>query len=425
MSLFIYLLDYIFIINLIKIIVISIILFNEPIIPQTNEEYIFKNYNKGKLSHFRYNFQKIYEKRKLFKINYNYIPYIKINKSISYKENAENIYNLTGLLNITKLDYFYHNIDANTSKLNHIHISMGFDNEYIELSLITIASLLNTSNSITYIHFHILCLNFKFEDMQKIIQLKKINKNVDFTFYNAKQAEYDFGKRGKKEMRGIGNYAKILSPQIVNNTNKILIMDSGDIIVQKDISEIYYYELENNYFGWILEDVAGNYENKYDTFFSNIFYPNAGVCLVNIVLFRKDELYKKAFYISKSYTKLPCPFQDILISISIYKFKYFPLKYNSKVFFDNDEQMKKKINYTKTIKLWINNQRNSPYKYSIKEILEAAYNPLINHFYHKKIQNGQMGCNSCTMQWIKYAKLTGFYKDIKLKYPLPFKCKKK
>ena len=59
--------------------------------------------------------------------------------------------------------------------------------------------------------------------MQKIIQLKKINKNVDFTFYNAKQAEYDFGKRGKKEMRGIGNYAKILSPQIVNNTNKILI----------------------------------------------------------------------------------------------------------------------------------------------------------------------------------------------------------
>ena len=89
---------------------------------------------------------------------------------------------------------------------------MGFDNEYIELSLITIASLLNTSNSITYIHFHILCLNFKFEDMEKIIQLKKINKNVDFTFYNAKQAEYDFGKRGKKEMRGIGNYAKILSP---------------------------------------------------------------------------------------------------------------------------------------------------------------------------------------------------------------------
>lgn len=75
--------------------------------------------------------------------------------------------------------------------------------------------------------------------MEKIIHLKKINKNVDFTFYNAKQAEYDFGKRGEKEMRGIGNYAKILSPQIVNNTNKILIMDSGDIILQKDILKFF------------------------------------------------------------------------------------------------------------------------------------------------------------------------------------------
>lgn len=116
---------------------------------------------------------------------------------------------------------------------------------------------------------------------------------------------------------------------------------------------------------------AGNYENKYDTFFENIFYPNEGVCLVNIILFRKDELYKKAFYISKSYTKLSCPFQDILISISIYKFKYFPLKYIVKSFLIMMNKWKK-INNTKTIKLWINNQRNSPYKYSIKEILEAS-----------------------------------------------------
>ena len=148
----------------------------------------------------------------------------------------------------------------------------------------------------------------------------------------------------------------------------------------KDISEIFYYNLENNYFAWILEDVAGNYEIKYDPFFRNIFYPNAGVCLVNITLFRKDELYKKAFYLSKSYAKLACPFQDILISLSIYKFKYLPLRYNSKIFFDNDKQMENKINNTETIKLWMDNQKNSPYKYTKQEILEAAYDPVINHF---------------------------------------------
>lgn len=373
----------------------------------------------------RYNFQNIYKNRKIFKINYSYYPYTEINKSISYKKNAENIYKSTGMLNITKLNYFYSGVDVDTGKLNHIHIGMALDKNYIELSSISIASLLNTSHPLTFIHFHILCLDFEFKEMTKIIKLKKINKNIDFIFYNAKQAKYDFGERGSKEMRGVGNYAKILCPEIVNSTDKILIIDSGDTIVQKDISEIFYYNLEDNYFSWILEDSAGNNKNKYDLFFRNIFYPNAGVFLVNISLFRKDELYKKAYYISKSYKELACPVQDILISLSIYKFNYLPLKYNSLIFFDNDKQLKNKINDTNAISKWLKEQRYSPYKYTKKEILDAAYNPVINHFYHDKIQLGQMGCNSSTIQWIQYAKLTGLYKEIKSKYPLPFRCEKR
>ena len=241
---------------------------NEPIIPEQNQEYTFNKYNKQKLNHIRYNFQQIYENRKLFKINYSFFPYTKVNKLISYKDNAEIIYNSTGMLNITKLDFYFNNIDINTLKLNHIHISMAFDNKYVELSLISIASLLNTSNPNTYIHFHILCLNFGFKDMEKIIQLKRINKNVDFIFYNAKQAEYDF-IRGKKELRGVGNYAKILSPQIVNNTNKLIIMDSGDIIAQKDISEIFYFNLENIK---ILMNLASIYYFNFIFFIIYIFY---------------------------------------------------------------------------------------------------------------------------------------------------------
>ena len=76
---------------------------------------------------------------------------------------------------------------------------MGFDANYIELSSISIASILNTSDVHTYIHFHIIAINFKFEDMKKIIQLKRINKNVEFVFYNSIQALYDFGERGKKK----------------------------------------------------------------------------------------------------------------------------------------------------------------------------------------------------------------------------------
>ena len=52
-------------------------------------------------------------------------------------------------------------------------------------------------------------------------------------------------------------------------------MDSGDIIAQKDLSEIYYYDLGDNYFSWILYDVAGNHDINFNKFFRNYFYPNS------------------------------------------------------------------------------------------------------------------------------------------------------
>ena len=159
------------------------------------------------------------------------------------------IYNKTGMLNITKLEYYYNNEKYNItiSNLNEIHLTMAFDKNYSNLALISIASVLNSSSIDTFIHFHILGLNFGFEEIKKIIDLRKINFKVEFIFYNAKQVEYDFD-RAKNERRKYGNYAKILSPQIVNNTNKILILDSGDIIVQKDLSEIFFYDIKDNYF---------------------------------------------------------------------------------------------------------------------------------------------------------------------------------
>ena len=182
------------------------------------KEYIKKDYAKSQynLDHPRYHFQDNYNKRKIFKINYSFYPYLQVKQNLSYDENAIYIYKLTGMLNITKLDY-YLKVEESIDffKLNHIHISMAFDKNYSDLSLISIASILNTSSENTYIHFHILALNFGIEEIKKIIYLRKINNRVEFIFYNAKQVEYDF-EQGKMEGRGFGIFAKILIPQIIN-----------------------------------------------------------------------------------------------------------------------------------------------------------------------------------------------------------------
>lgn len=393
-----------------------------PFLPEKNVDKKQK-YSKLQLNlnHIRYNFHDLYKKRKLYTINYSYLPYKKINKLISYDKNAENIYNSTGMLNITLLNYYYNNTNIiNSFNLNHIHLSMGLDNKYIFLSSISIASILNTSNENTFIHFHILCINFIFEDMKKIIQLNRINKNVEFIFYNAKQVEYDFRERAIKEWRGIGEYTRLLVPEIVNNTNKILILDSGDIIAQKDISEIYFYDIEDNYFSWILENVAGNDKVQWSKFVNNNFYPNGGVCLVNVREFRKDDLYKKAFFMSKAYRDLPCPLQDIFLIISNYKFKFMPLKYNCRPFFYTNEEKKNKN--SSLIQTWMEKQAYSPFKYSKEEIVEAALDPVITHIIQNKLQFSDNCNDNLLIQWIQYAKLSGLYEMIKKQYPKPFKC---
>ena len=327
------------------------------------------------------------------------------------------------MLNITKLDYYYSKKDSrkNILELNHIHISMAFDNNYVDLSLIAIASVLNTSSSDTYIHFHILGLHFGYEEIKCIINLSKINKNVEFIFYNAKQIEYDF-EPSTTGFRGYANLCRILSPHIVNNTNKILFLDSGDILCQKDLSEIYFYDLGDNYFGWILELTAGNYLSYKDKFRTNNFHPNGGVYLINIRLFRKDELYKKAVFVSKSYNSFDCPCQDILINIANYKFKFFPFNFNLCLYYENEEDKLNKKN-TSSIIFWLENQKFSPYKYTYDEILEAISDPVIQHFYPNKIKD-ESKCNKFVIQWLKYAKLSGKYENLKLKYPQPFNCEK-
>ena len=398
-----------------------IIDYNQPLLPLNNTEHIVKKFNRTyyNSSHPRYHFHDLFNNRKLFRINYSYLPYQDIDKSVSYEINANYIYETTGLLNITKLDFFYNNIDINTSDMNHIHLSMGFNKNYILLSSISIASILNTSSPNTYIHFHIILNDCKYEDVIPIINLKKINKNVDFTFYNGKQAEYDFGERGKREWRGVGDYSRILIPEIVNNTNKILIIDSGDTITLKDLSEVYFFDIEDNYFTFSLEDIAGR-TDKINIFGRNNFYPNTGICLVNVREFRKDNLYRTAFYSALAYYDLPCPYQDIFLMISNYKFKYWPLNYNCPQFFENDEEMKEKSNDTKTIKHWLRFQRKSPFKYTKEELLETALNPVIIHLTANKPVNG-MANERYTPMWINYAKITGLYEEIKKKYPKPFK----
>jgi lipopolysaccharide biosynthesis glycosyltransferase len=323
------------------------------------------------------------------------------------------------MLNITLLDFYYNFIDIDKTKFNHIHLGMGFDANYVLLSSISIASLLNNSSPDTFIHLHIILNNCAYEDLKPIVALKKINNNIEFILYNGKQAEYDFGGRAKNELRGVGDYARILIPEIVNNTNRIVILDSGDLLVNKDLSELYFFDIEDNYFVFSLDEYAGTSKN--DIYIAkNNFYPNTGVCLVNVRKFREDNLYRTSYFTSLAYSNLKCPFQDIIIMISNYKFKFWSLNYNSPQIFKNKEEMDGEKE-PEMIGSWFANQK-SPYKYSKQELKEAGLNPVISHLYLTKPYRNEANFK-IQERWRKYANMTGLIEKIKAKYPAGFPFK--
>ena len=133
-------------------------------------------------------------------------------------------------------------------------------------------------------------------------------------------------------------------------------------------------------------------------------------------------MYKKAVFVGKSYHSFECPVQEILITITNYKFAYIPLNFNVNLHYDNDEDMlkKKKVPGMAT---WFKLQRFSPHKYEYNEFIDAMLDPVISHYYIGKMQN-EKRCIKPVLQWLKYVNLTGKYNNLKLKYPNPFKCEK-
>ena len=71
--------------------------------------------------------------------------------------------------------------------------------------------------------------------MNKIYSLKsKINNNTEFIFYNGKKVEEDFQLGIKVSERGAIDYGRLLITELVD-VDKIITLDIGDIIVEKDL----------------------------------------------------------------------------------------------------------------------------------------------------------------------------------------------
>jgi len=346
-------------------------------------------------------------------LNQNSKENYKIDKSISLSENAEINFKKNHMINFNKLNELYNNINQQNLNTNkEVHIALCFNEAYHLLASVTIASILKNSNSDTYIYFHIIALNnLPGNIMEKIFSLReKINTRSEFIFYNGEKAEIDFKEGAKISERGIVDYARLLIPELIDdNIEKIISLDIGNIIVEKDLYELYMKNVTDlAYFG--VHDAYSKcfmkspFNHKYD-------YSNGGVLLLNIKKFKEINIYK---YMVKMYkyildkTKFYRPYSDIMNDFLPWKCEdYLPLEYNMPEF------IKLNRNNQTDYKIWC---KNCSYYYNKKnDVINAEKNVVIRNYENYPIYKGK-GNKYMQNEWLKYADLTGFGEEIRKKY---------
>lgn len=131
-------------------------------------------------------------------------------------------------------------------------------------------------------------------------------------------------------------YYRILIPEILNEYKKVLYLDC-DIVIQRDVAELYNEDIGNNVLGAVINPSSpGNvsYINKnikidYKKYF------NSGVLIFNNETFRKNSIKEKCLSLMVNIAQYVLLDQDLLNIACLNKVKYLDVKWNYIYFFAN------------------------------------------------------------------------------------------
>jgi len=335
----------------------------------------------------------IEEKVRLIKNNYILIKKLN-NFLILFKLVIIKYIVLIAFLFIIILDIIYKNT-------NIINIAMSLNNDYTYPIMVSMTSILLNSNKNTSIHFHILKGNdVDIENQNKILSLKHINKNTNFTFYDVGN-RFNGWIHGKKKITVAGFYRSIIG-ELIKNVDKIIYLD-GDTLIYGDLYEMYQINMDNLYFRGIREILPSYYKPVIN---SSRFICD-GVMLMNLKLIREDHFYEtfRDYYLKFYNKRIYFGDQHIINTLFRDKIDFLPPKFG--IWFMTEENFKEY------------NSLN-PLIYTIDELREANNKPIIRHLWGKTqegidlLEKPWLFNKPCKIkeEWKYYANKTGYYESI-------------
>jgi lipopolysaccharide biosynthesis glycosyltransferase len=195
-------------------------------------------------------------------------------------------------------------------------------------------------------------------------------------------------------------YYRLYAAEVIPTTySKVIYMDT-DIIVLKDLTNLFSTDLEGNYIAGV--KAAGYIINKdkIEKYYKSIGlksiteYINAGVTLWNLDNIRRDNLTPKLVELAaKNFGSMD---QDVINIAFQGNIKHLPLKYNLMTKYANMYLAKTSAEYKKLVSIYKDDLLN-----------EAFSDPVIIH-YADKVKPWNDKNSFLSQVWWKYAKLTKF-----------------
>lgn len=280
-----------------------------------------------------------------------------------------------------------------------INIAMIMDNKFIAPSITAIKSIIDSKFKDNLLNIYIFAVDIP-QDI-KNEYLKFNTKNISIAFIDCSVDKYlnihTFDPK-KHCVASISALLKFDLPNLLPKLDKVLYLD-GDIIVKKDLSELYANDVSGFYVAAVRDSGRMYYRMEHTK--DIIGYFNSGVMLLNLAAMRKDNLTDKLISTKKSMNDNSLMDQDVFNIVMQGHVKLLEVKYNFLV-----------LNLLRAKSKWNIKDINDFYNTSYNSFTEILDNAVVLHFSSKEKPYNYSN-TIFSRYWLKY------FKSVNFSYPLP------
>lgn len=213
--------------------------------------------------------------------------------------------------------------------MQNIDILFSTDDAYIKYLMVTLHSLFKNHTSDTTLTIHILDGGVSEENKKRVLSLSSSRHLISFI-----QIDTDkYQNLPETDHLSKATWYRILIPEVLPSLRKILYLDI-DILVLKDIVDLYNQDISEYIVGAVKEPCEEKLFHALNEKGKNNTYFNAGVLLINLEAWRRNNLTKKCFSFIASHSDnfkkiFTCLDQDVLNAVlDVESIKFISGKYN-------------------------------------------------------------------------------------------------